>query len=231
MHTLPLRSLLAFALCATGLTAGCTSEPPTDAPDAFVPMDPDAAAPGGGDAGAGMGSDDAGAPDSGVDAGPPPAMCPPSGPYGPDAGDVAQELVLMDCDGVEHSLHSLCDREVTWIFELADWCPPCRSFARDDANRIYDRFVAEHGDAFAGWMIVSEDMGFDPADAADCAAIRERYGIHMPVLIDPTGAFQDQLDVASNEVHVVLTEGAVIDWKGHYAGDRVEGRIEGAFAR
>ena len=61
MHTLPLRSLLAFALCAMGLTAGCTSEPPTDAPDAFVPMDPDAAAPGGGDAGAGMGRDDAGA--------------------------------------------------------------------------------------------------------------------------------------------------------------------------
>jgi len=213
---------------ASLLLLGCTSSPPMSpdaAADAGLGQPPDAASA------ADAGPEDAGRHDAGpVDSGLPGPICPPEGPFGPNRGDVAEELVLMDCDGVAHSLHELCDREVTWLFELADWCPPCRSFARNDANRIYDRFVAERGEAFAGWMVISEDAGFDPADAADCAEIRERYGIHMPVLIDPTGAFQSQFGVTSNEVHIVLTEGAVIGWKGHYAGDQVEDRIEAAFA-
>lgn len=169
---------------------------------------------------------DAGASDAGA---PPGATCPPAAPFGEGIGDVAPDLVLMDCDGTPHTLHELCDRRAVWLFEYADWCPPCRDFASRDANRIYDRFAA--GDDFAAVMIVSEDSGFGEPDAADCAAIRDRYGIRMPVLFDPGTTFEDTFGVASNEVHVVLRDGARIEWKGHYAGDQVEGRIEATLAR
>jgi hypothetical protein len=51
----------------------------------------------------------------------------------------------------------------------------------------------------------------------------------MPVLFDPTGAMQDALGVPANEVQVVLTEGARIDWVGRYAGSEVAARIESAY--
>lgn len=159
-----------------------------------------------------------------IDAGPPAPICPPAGPTGMGAGDLSPDLTLTDCDGVEHTLYDLCERQAVWLFEFADWCPPCRSFANTDANRIYDRFA---GPDFEGWMVISEDSGFDGADAADCAEIRDRYGIHMPVLFDTSGALQSAFGVASNEIHIVLSEGMSIEWVGHYAGDQVESRIEG----
>lgn len=210
---------LAFASLLFAL-AGCETTPPAGPVDAGRLGSPDAGRAT--DAGPAA-SPDASAPE---DAAPAP-LCPPSGPFGPGAGDVAEDLVLLDCDGNEHSLHELCERDVVWLFELADWCPPCRAFAGSDANRIYDRFAdPAAGVSFEAWTVISEDSGFAPADAEDCAAIRDRYGLRMPVLYDPTGAFQDAFDVPANEVHVVLRRGAVIDWKGRYAGDEVESRIE-----
>lgn len=221
-------SALLAAAAGTIAVAGCTTAP-DDTPDAGRLAMSDAGAV----------FDDAGsAPtDAAVDPGPdagspspdagPPALCPPTGPFGDDPGEIAEDLVLMDCDGVAHSLHDLCERDVVWLFEMADWCPPCRAFADGDANRIYDRFTSESA-SFEGWMVISEDSAFAPADADDCAAVRDRYGIHMPVLYDPAGAFQAAFGVPSNEVHVVLRRGAVIDWIGHYAGDEVESRIESA---
>lgn len=159
-------------------------------------------------------------PDAGIDA----PMCPPSGPTGRAAGDIAPDLTLTDCDGVEHTLYDLCERRAVWLFEFADWCPPCREFAGGSANRIYDRF---QGPDFGAWMVISEDAGFTGADAADCTEIRDRYGIHMPVLFDTSGALQSAFGVASNEIHIVLSEGMKIEWVGHYAGNEVESRIEG----
>jgi peroxiredoxin len=157
------------------------------------------------------------------------AMCPPAGPFGTRAGDISPDFTLTDCDGNTHTLHELCEKQVTWLFEFADWCPPCRTFAMSRANTIYDANVAAHGDAFAGWMVISETSDFGPPSAATCATIRDRYGIHMPVLFDPTGAMQDALGVPANEVQVVLTEGARIDWVGRYAGSEVAARIESAY--
>lgn len=48
----------------------------------------------------------------------------------------------------------------------------------------------------------------------------------MPVLYDPTGAFQRNLGVPSNEVNVVLNQGVRIEWVGQYSANMVESRIE-----
>lgn len=179
------------------------------------------------DAGSPIGSTDAGTDgvDAGSDAGTPMigATCPPPGPYGTAVNDVAADFTLMDCDGEPRTLHELCDRQAVWLFEFADWCPPCRSFARDEVNRIYERFA---GESFAAYFVISEDDGFGEPSAATCAEIRERYDLTMPVLFDPGRTFEDTLGVASNEVNVVLREGGVIAWKGRYAADRAEPTIE-----
>lgn len=47
--------------------------------------------------------------------------CPPMGPFGTEEGDIIKDAVLIDCDGVEHSVHGLCDTKVTWIFSFSGW--------------------------------------------------------------------------------------------------------------
>jgi hypothetical protein len=47
--------------------------------------------------------------------------CPPPGPYGTEQGDFVTDAVLVDCDGVEHTVHGLCDTKVTWIFSFSGW--------------------------------------------------------------------------------------------------------------
>ena len=47
--------------------------------------------------------------------------CPPPGPYGTELGDIVKDAVLVDCDGVEHTVHGLCDTKVTWIFSFSGW--------------------------------------------------------------------------------------------------------------
>lgn len=153
--------------------------------------------------------------------------CPPAGPFGTRVGDTAPDFTLMDCDGNPHTLHGLCDAEVVWLFELADWCPPCRRFAQSRANEVYDAYASE---SFAAFTIISENSSFGPPTQEQCREIRDRYGLRMPVLYDPEGRFRRALDVPVNEVHVVLERGAVIDWIGHYGAGEVSDRIAAAFA-
>ena len=152
-------------------------------------------------------------------------VCPPTGPYGQRVGDVAPDIALTDCDGNTHSLHALCDREAVWLFELALWCPPCREFAMSGANRVYDRFRGEAADSFEGWVVVSEDASFEPATSTTCREVRERYGLHAPVLFDTEGVLQSAFGVASNEVQIVLGPGGRIEYVGHYGADEVEAEI------
>ena len=211
------RTLLVAITLLLVVATGCETRPPSAPSDASL----------GGDAGAG----DAGPLDAGLDGGVDafvPAVCPPVGPYSNGVGDIARDVRLMDCDGVEHSLHELCESEAIWIFEYAQWCPPCRDFARDHANQIYARFRDQ---GVSAWMVISENNDFDPADATLCATVRERYGIEMPVLFDPEGRLQSTFAVAPNEVQLLMSRGGRIEWKGRYAGSQVEGRIEQLLAR
>ncbi len=52
---------------------------------------------------------------------PPSVSCPPPGPYGTSVGDVAEDVVLADCDGGTHSVHDLCSRPAAWIYLFAGW--------------------------------------------------------------------------------------------------------------
>jgi len=152
-------------------------------------------------------------------------LCPPVEPFGQRPGDVAPDLMLTDCDGHLHRLHELCDHQAVWMFQLALWCPPCRDFAANDANRIYDRFRSEAPGTFEGWVVVSEDASFEPATRTTCVEVRERYGLHAPVLFDTEGVLSSTFGVPSNEVQIVLGPGARIEYVGRSGSDGIEAEI------
>lgn len=158
----------------------------------------------------------------------PGGSCPPAGPYGTSAGAIAPDVELFDCDGAPVALHTLCDHDVTWLFEFADWCPPCRSFASSDAEAVYQANAERD---FEAYFVVSATRDFGAPSQTTCAEIRDRYGLTMPVLFDPTGALQTGLDIDSNAQNVVFTRGMRIDWVGKYAESEVASRIEAAFSR
>ena len=49
------------------------------------------------------------------------SLCPPSGPYGTNVADTLGDWSLMDCDGVEHVFHDLCELRAVHIFAFAGW--------------------------------------------------------------------------------------------------------------
>lgn len=149
-------------------------------------------------------------------------LCPPQGPFGNGEGDVAPDVVLMDCDGNPHSVRDLCARKVGWIFEFAAWCPPCRSFARD-----FEALMADFaGDDLGVLFVISSNDAFAEPSAEDCRSIRDAYGIESaPVLYDADGALQRELGVPANDIHIIMSEGNVIEFKRQYSSRDVPGEL------
>ncbi len=51
----------------------------------------------------------------------PSPICPPTGPFGTDPGDVAADVALPDCDGNIRSVHDMCGANAAHINLLAGW--------------------------------------------------------------------------------------------------------------
>ena len=187
-------------------------QPDAAAPDLRLPEDssvPDAAAP---------------VPDAAVAE----PGCDVDGERGAEVGQVLPDLALVDCDGNAFALSDLCPRSVGYVFEFAGWCPPCRRFAAG-ADALYDRFAEAGGPAFEMFVVVSQDDDGDAADAAFCQSVRAQYGLTMPVLFSPAGAFPSALDVPPNEVHLVTRRGGRVEHADHYGGDTIEAALVDAF--
>ncbi|RLB56873.1 MAG: hypothetical protein DRJ42_02080 [Deltaproteobacteria bacterium] len=152
--------------------------------------------------------------------------CPPVGPYGTSIGDVAPDVTLLDCDGVEHRLHDLCEAPVSWVFEFAEWCPTCRAFA-PTVQTLYER---HQPDGLEAYVVIAAAADFGPPDAALCAEVRDRYGFTMPVLYDTTGAFDAALDAPGNDYNLIMTEGMQLRYEAHYGDSTVEAQLADAFA-
>lgn len=154
--------------------------------------------------------------------------CPPVGPFGTEAGAVAADALLFDCEGNEVRLHDLCAASVSWIIGYADWCSTCRNFTRSDVERLWQEYSAQ---GVAGYFVIGEDSSFNAPTAEVCAEVRDRYNLTMPVLFDPEGAVQTALGIRSNAENVVLGEGMEILWKARYAESMVPTRLDEALAR
>lgn len=204
---------IAFLTLSLGALAGCPQEP------AFEPVDVDR-----------MRRDGGPIPDAPLPDAPRVPVCPPRGPFGTDIGDRTVDATFFDCDGRPHTLHELCAREAVWIYELAEWCGPCRTFVQANANRIYDERRAAIGEQFEAWILVTEDAAMGPSSAALCASVRDRYGLHMPVLFDPEGVFEATYQVAPNEMHLILSDEGRIERVGPLSATEVDMFIDRALA-
>lgn len=132
------------------------------------------------------------------------SSCPPSGPYGTAVGDALADLTLLDCDGNPHHIADLCGRPASLMTAFAGWCPVCQGHAAE-ANADYLQFKA--ADADFEWLFVITDT--DAANAmtpAYCRAIRDDYGLTMPVLIDTDGVFPGHIGVTSTNAWTVALD-------------------------
>ncbi len=154
--------------------------------------------------------------------------CPPSGPFGTTVGEVAADATAYDCDGNPVTLHSLCDRDVSWVFVYADWCPPCRSFAARSANTIQTTYADDDVD---GFILISQDSSGSRPTEEVCADIRDRYSLEVPVLFDRDGSVATALGARPNSYPVVMSQGNVIEWAQHFGDSMLSSQIETALAR
>lgn len=166
--------------------------------------------------------------DAALDAGPPPA-CPPMRPFGTEVGDVLGTFTVYDCAGTPFQIESLCETEVVWIWELAEWCAACRYFASDEYDDIYTHFEDTYGDRFAGVAIITADSELNLPNEEICRELRDRYGIEAPIYFDPTGTFRDRLGGFSNDVHAILTRGMRIQWTMQFGGQFAQQRLQETF--
>jgi thiol-disulfide isomerase/thioredoxin len=203
------RRLVVASALAASLLAGCPQEPAFEAPDAFR-MRRDAAI-------------DAPSIDAGR------ALCPPAPPYGTDVGEVLRNFVVYDCAGTPHRIHDLCETDVVWIWELAEWCSPCRRFADGRYDEIQARYEARYGERFEAFAVITADEELVLPNEAICAELRDKYGIEGPLYFDPTGNFRDVVGGLANDVHVIATRGLRVAWNLQFGGDFVDQRLQDTF--
>lgn len=164
-----------------------------------------------------------------MDAGPPP-VCPPQAPFGPNVGDRIGDITLYDCAGTPVQLHSLCETDVVWLWELAEWCSPCRRFADGEYDAIYERYETRYGDRFTAMAIITADDQLNLPNQVICEEMRETYGIDAPLYFDPTNTFRDLVGEGfSNDVHAILTRGLVIQWEMQFGSEFVDRRLSETF--
>lgn len=85
-------------------------------------------------------------------------------------------------------------------------------------------------DGLTSIFIVRETNTGQPATEAYCKATRDKFGLTMPVLMDPTGAFGGPWK-DSNALNIVLDGSLTITFKKKYASDpEVDAAIEAALS-
>ncbi len=154
--------------------------------------------------------------------------CPPTGPFGTEVGDVLANATAFDCDGNPVTLHSLCEREVSWVITYADWCSTCRSFAAGSANAIRETYA---DDDVEGYLVITEDSSRGAPTTALCAQVRDRYSLEIGVLIDRDGSFSAALGAEGRSHPFVMTEGNVIAWEQFFGDSMLSSQIATALGR
>lgn len=129
--------------------------------------------------------------------------CADSPGTGTGVGEVPDDVVLLDCDGNEVRLRDTCEARATWVFMYTGWCPPCQRNARDAAE-----IAAEfEGDDFAALFVITQTDESEEPSADYCAGIRERFGLEVPVLIDPDRLLPNAVGAPHFDIDLVMGPG------------------------
>ena len=154
--------------------------------------------------------------------------CSPSGTVGVDECQYVPNITLYDCDGNPVELHSMCSKQISYLYTFADWCPNCIDFATNRANDFYSHYRETVTD-FEMLFVITQTRDVAQPTAASCQEIRERYGLTMPVLYDPEGVTNSVLGMRVNTADLVMREGGLIVINGPWAEFTVTTAIEGGY--
>lgn len=142
------------------------------------------------------------------------SICPPAGPYGTQVGQIAPDVTLYDCDGNAVTLHSLCDTKAAAVYTFAIWCPVCK--AHMDKGEPQAFYAQHENEDFDMFVVVTQDASGATADESHCKAVRDGYGLKMPVLVDKNAALSGNLGMSVNSGALALSRGARIELKQAY---------------
>jgi peroxiredoxin len=125
---------------------------------------------------------------------------------------VLRDYTLQTCDGETVSIHELCGNPASLIIGYAGWCPPCNSNAP-----LWQTGYASRADSGLGaYFVINQNTSAAVPDATYCAGTRDRFGLTMPVLFDPTGRFHSTLGMAANDSSIVIDSDFEVIATGQY---------------
>jgi hypothetical protein len=153
---------------------------------------------------------------------------PTATPVGKAACEYVPNVTLFDCSGNPVELHSLCGASLSYVYTFTEWCPNCTSFATNGANSFYSQYKASIPGFEMRFVLTETGTGGKPGPA-DCARVRNAFGLTMPVLYDRDGVLESKLGMRVNSADLVVRAGGKIVINGPWAEFTVRTALEGGY--
>lgn len=142
---------------------------------------------------------------------PPPGWTYPGGPYGTTVTDRFEEFEFQDCDGNPVRFGDvLGDSTVTLFNVSAGWCQPCIEEAEIIESEVLEPYC-ERGLRVVQ-VLIEDEEGF-PATRLFCNQWKERFGLTLPVLVDPLFETRQYIEAASTPLNMLVTPDGVIRYR------------------
>jgi len=136
-------------------------------------------------------------------------------------GTPGPAIALTTIDGETIDLAAVYGTRPVYLKFWATWCVPCRQQMPG-----FERIFEAVGDRMA---VIAVDTGIDD-DVGQVRAFRERYGLHMPIVVDD-GRLAAALDLEVTPQHVLIGRDARIAYVGHLDGEPLDRAIQDALSR
>lgn len=126
----------------------------------------------------------------------------------------------------------MCGQRVTYLYNFAEWCPPCRAFVRDEIENAHLSH-ASSGD-ISTYVVLTATSGGGAVNNASCQRLRDQYGIDTPgvtMLQDPNGEMNSVLGMRTNMASLVMKRNNEIMLSGPWGWSTVSREIGNAFSQ
>jgi len=133
-------------------------------------------------------------------------------------GQPGPAATLTSIDGQRIDLAALYGKQPVYLKFWATWCKPCR-----EQMPGFEALYKQYGKRIA---VVAVNTGYSETEA-DVRAFREKYGLHMPIVIDD-GSLAGKLNLRVTPQHVVIGADGRILHVGHLDDQELHAALERA---
>lgn len=153
----------------------------------------------------------------------------PTGPYGNAVGQKFEGFELEDCDGNSVSFADvLAHGELALVTIGAGWCPFCNQEAAGLEAEYHTPFC---GQGLRIVQVLFQDTNYKPAGREFCRAWRAKYGLTMPVLIDPNYSTKKFFAGDGTPLILLVDSDGVIRLRTSHTVPDLRGRIAALLAQ